>query len=170
MPRNAQHNASTARPPLPPVLPQISIIDARKFEAEAAAGNPLDEVLERCELLENKQGQPLLAHGRSGSYTDSKRVLVPMIHGQALLPDLKITDSSEALLTGRAPPFRLAVRAVHRSGEPFEGVAFALSEPFVVRARAAAAAAPACRLDAALARPVQGCHCADGPPHCGSRV
>lgn len=110
----------------------ISIIDARKFEAEAAAGCPLDEVLERCELLENKQGQPLLAHGRSGSYTDSKRVLVPMIHGQALLPDLKITDSSEALLTGRAPPFRLSVRAVHRSGEPFEGVAFALSEPFVV--------------------------------------
>lgn len=55
-----------------------------------------------------------------------------MIHGQALLPDLKITDSSEALLTGRAPPFRLSVRAVHRSGEPFEGVAFALSEPFVV--------------------------------------
>lgn len=115
------------------------------------------------------------------SYTDSKRVLVPMIHGQALLPDLKITgahlwllilavwvvvqrllharqphvlpagsppcmlpcllshplpfppsDSSEALLTGRAPPFRLAVRAVHRSGEPFEGVQYALSEPFVV--------------------------------------
>lgn len=28
------------------------------------------------------QGQPLLAHGRSGSYTDTKRVLVPMIHGQ----------------------------------------------------------------------------------------
>lgn len=41
-------------------------------------------------------------------------------------------DSSEALLTGRAPPFRLAVRAVHRSGEPFEGVQYALSEPFVV--------------------------------------
>lgn len=113
-------------------LEQISIIDARKFEAEVAGGCPPDEALEHCELLENKQGQPLLAHGRSGSYTDSKRVLVPMIHGQALLPDLKITDSSEALLTGRAPPFRLSVRAVHRSGEQFEGVAFALSEPFVV--------------------------------------
>lgn len=135
---SATAHAASQRSPLPvPPVHQISIIDARKFEAEAAAGNPLDEVLERCELLENKQGQPLLAHGRSGSYTDSKRVLVPMIHGQALLPDLKITDSSEALLTGRAPPFRLAVRAVHRSGEPFEGVAFSLSEPFVVSARAA---------------------------------
>lgn len=30
------------------------------------------------------------------SYTDSKRVLVPMIHGQALLPDLKITGESSA--------------------------------------------------------------------------
>ena len=62
-----------------------------------------------------------------------------MIHGQALLPDVKITDSSEALLQGRAPPFRLAVRAVHRSGEHFEGVAFALSDPFVVRVAGGAA-------------------------------
>ena len=111
-----------------PARPQISIVDGRKLESEGGT----EAALERCEILANKQGQPLLAHGRSGSYTDSKRVLVPMIHGQALLPDLKITDSSEALLTGRAPPFRLAVRAVHRSGEQFEGVEFALSDPFVV--------------------------------------
>ena len=118
-------------------------------------------MLERCELLCNKQGQPLLAHGRSGrwapggrcwglrlelvllgkpvwwhacaagaapygtihgnvralpillkgpsacppascirSYTDSKRVLVPMIHGQALLPDLKITGAGSACCRG----------------------------------------------------------------------
>lgn len=115
-----------APPPSP--SPQISIIDGRKFESEGDA----EDAIERCELLTNKQGQPLLAHGRSGSYTDTKRVMVPMIHGQALLPDLKITDSSEALLTGRAPPFRLAVRAVHRTGEPFHGIAFSLSDPFVV--------------------------------------
>jgi hypothetical protein len=53
-------------------------------------------------------------------------------HGQAILPDLKITDSSEALLTGRAPPFRLVVRAVRRTGELFPGILPALSEPFVV--------------------------------------
>ena len=114
-----------------PAAPQISIVDGRKFEVEGDG----EDAIERCELLANKQGQPLLAHGRSGSYTDTKRVMVPMIHGQALLPDLKITDSSEALLTGRAPPFRLAVRAVHRSGEPFVGVNYALSDPFVVRRR-----------------------------------
>lgn len=34
----------------------------------------MPQVLDHCELLENKQGHPLLAHGRSGSYTDSKRV------------------------------------------------------------------------------------------------
>ena len=42
--------------------PQISIIDGRKYDAEGDG----EDVLERCELLCNKQGQPLLAHGRSG--------------------------------------------------------------------------------------------------------
>jgi len=55
-----------------------------------------------------------------------------MIAGQAMLPDLKVTDSSEALLTGRAPPFRLLARVVQRGGLPFPGVAPVLSEPFVV--------------------------------------
>ena len=49
-----------------------------------------------------------------------------------MLPDLKVTDSSEALLTGRAPPFRLLARAVRRGGEPLPGVSPVLSEPFVV--------------------------------------
>ena len=43
-------------------LPQISIIDGRKYDTEGDG----EDVLERCELLCNKQGQPLLAHGRSG--------------------------------------------------------------------------------------------------------
>lgn len=32
-------------------------------------------------------------------------------HGRAILPDVSITDSSEAILLGRKPPFRLLVRA-----------------------------------------------------------
>ncbi|GAB4816111.1 hypothetical protein N2152v2_003157 [Parachlorella kessleri] len=107
---------------------QIGLIDGRKFEAEGAR----EEAIEDCLLLLNKQGQPLLAHGRSGTYTDDKRIVIPMIHGQAILPDLKITDSSEALLTGRAPPFRLVVRGVRRTGEAIPGMVPALSEPFVV--------------------------------------
>eukprot|EP00887_Chlorella_sp_A99_P000045 scaffold16.g45.t1 len=107
---------------------QISIIDGRRFEHEGER----DDALEECQLLLNKQGQPLLAHGRSGTYTDDKRMLVPMIRGQSILPDPKVTDSSEALLQGRAPPFRLLVRAVRRGGASIPNISHALSEPFVV--------------------------------------
>ncbi|KFM24945.1 hypothetical protein F751_1824 [Auxenochlorella protothecoides] len=107
---------------------QICIVDGRRFEQEGER----EEALESCMLLVNKQGQPLLSHGRSGTFTDEKRIMVPLILGQAMLPDLKVTDSSEALLLGRAPPFRLLVRLADRLGHPCPGVKHALSEPFVV--------------------------------------
>lgn len=107
---------------------QLSLVDGRKLEIEGER----EEALEGCQLLTNKMGQALLIHGRSGAYTDDKKVVVPMISGQAMLPDLKVTDSSEALLTGRAPPFRLLARVVQRGGIPLPGIAPVLSEPFVV--------------------------------------
>lgn len=107
---------------------QLSLVDGRKLEA----GGEREDFLDSCQLLLNKGGQPLLAHGRSGSYAPDGRVLVPIIAGQAMLPDLKVTDSSEALLTGRAPPFRLLARVVLRGGIAVTGVAPVLSEPFVV--------------------------------------
>lgn len=107
---------------------QLSLVDGKKLEVEGEK----EEALEGCQLLTNKAGQALLVHGRSGAYTDDKRVIVPMISGQAMLPDLKVTDSSEALLTGRAPPFRLLARVVQRGGIPLPGIAPVLSEPFVV--------------------------------------
>ena len=81
---------------------ELSLVDGRKLELEQER----PEALEACQLLTNKSGQAFLIHGRSGAYTDDMRILVPMISGQAMLPDLKVTESSEALLTGRAPPFR----------------------------------------------------------------
>ena len=57
---------------------QLSLVDGRKLEGEGDR----EDALDACVLLVNKAGQPLLAHGRSGSYTDDKRVCVPMIHGQ----------------------------------------------------------------------------------------
>lgn len=48
--------------PTKPTDKQISIIDGRKYDVEGEG----EDSLERCELLANKQGQPLLAHGRSG--------------------------------------------------------------------------------------------------------
>jgi hypothetical protein len=115
---------------------ELSLVDGRKLDLEEER----PEALDACQLLTNKSGQALLVHGRSGAYTDDMRIVVPMISGQAMLPDLKVTDSSEALLTGRAPPFRLLARVVQRGGIPLPGIAPVLSEPFVVataRVRAA---------------------------------
>ena len=54
-----------------------------------------------------------------------------MQRGMAQLPDLHVTDSSEAMLSGRKPPFRLLVRAVATDGRPIS-VRHAVSEGFVV--------------------------------------
>lgn len=51
--------------------------------------------------------------------------------GMAALPDLHVSDSSEAMLSGRKPPFRLLVRAAHRDGRKVN-IRHAVSEGFVV--------------------------------------
>ena len=53
--------------------------------------------------------------------------------GQAPLSDLQVTTSSEALLCGKAPTFRLLVWAVDNLGEPVSNVTYVVSENFVVR-------------------------------------
>lgn len=53
--------------------------------------------------------------------------------GKALLQDLHVTDSSEAILSGRKPPFRLLVRAIQPPGYNLN-IRHAVSEGFVVRA------------------------------------
>lgn len=53
--------------------------------------------------------------------------------GSVTLPDLHVSDSSEALLSGRKPPFRLLVRAVDQSGKMIGNLRHAVSEGFVVR-------------------------------------
>jgi hypothetical protein len=82
------------------------------------------------------------------------------VNGQAILPDLEITDSSEALLKGRRPPFRLLVwpasvasgfsgssgscadvsngnlmPAGEGGAKPLAGVLYAVSDEFVVATR-----------------------------------
>ncbi len=49
----------------------------------------------------------------------------------AQLPDLHVSDSSEAMLSGRKPPFRLLVRAVATDGRKVN-IRHAVSEGFVV--------------------------------------
>ena len=58
-------------------------------------------------------------------------VLGAMQRGVAQLPDLHVSDSSEAMLSGRKPPFRLLVRAVATDGRTVN-IRHAVSEGFVV--------------------------------------
>lgn len=52
--------------------------------------------------------------------------------GTAALADLAVTTSSEALLSGKAPTFRLLIWAVNPDNEPVPGVMYVVSESFVV--------------------------------------
>lgn len=52
--------------------------------------------------------------------------------GQAPLSDLQCTTSSEALLCGKAPTFRLLVWAIDRHGNHLQNITYVVSENFVV--------------------------------------
>lgn len=58
-------------------------------------------------------------------------MLLALQRGMAQLPDLHVSDSSEAMLSGRKPPFRLLVRAVATDGRKVN-IRHAVSEGFVV--------------------------------------
>ena len=65
----------------------------------------------RPPLLACLQGHPLLA-AKQAANDSSGPVVVPLIRGSAVLPDLAVTGSSEAILQGQKPPFVLLVRAL----------------------------------------------------------
>jgi hypothetical protein len=63
----------------------------------------------------------------------------PLQGGVAYLPDLSVTGSSEAILQGQKPPFRLMARAVSAAdGSRAVHIRPAISEAFVVRCVAGA--------------------------------
>uniref|UniRef100_A0A1D1ZYM3 CSE family protein n=1 Tax=Auxenochlorella protothecoides TaxID=3075 RepID=A0A1D1ZYM3_AUXPR len=114
---------------------EMCILDGNQYDAKCVdAGEERGDDLEACALLLNNKAQPLLLAGAGGSHSASSRVLVPLTRGAAVLPDLHVSDSSEAMLSGRKPPFRLLVRA---SGGVVPGVVVrhAVSEGFVVATR-----------------------------------
>lgn len=57
---------------------------------------------------------------------------LPTQSGQAPLSDLQCTTSSEALLSGKAPTFRMLVWAVDRAGRHMTDITYVVSESFVV--------------------------------------
>ncbi|KAG2502074.1 hypothetical protein HYH03_000567 [Edaphochlamys debaryana] len=69
---------------------------------------------------------------RESMNEDQLRVFLPIERGVASVSDLALTTSSEALLSGKAPTFRLLVWAVEANGEPVPYVTYVVSESFVV--------------------------------------
>ena len=53
--------------------------------------------------------------------------------GRVNLEDVMIMVSSEAILTGYRPNFRLLAVALNSAGQPLSSIPFSLSDAFVVR-------------------------------------
>ncbi|KAL4437149.1 hypothetical protein ABPG75_004288 [Micractinium tetrahymenae] len=118
-----------------PLLLQACIVDAQahaELARSGPSGAPADADLERIALISNQQGQPLLV--AKGAPADAGgRLLIPLSAGSAVLPDLSVTGSSEALLSGKKASFALLLRAVDPgSGQRRRDVPPAVSDAFVV--------------------------------------
>eukprot|EP00803_Ostreobium_quekettii_P007323 evm.model.scf_252EXC.5 EVM.evm.TU.scf_252EXC.5 scf_252EXC:98868-107230(+) len=116
------------------VIVEMCILDGNKYDQLYPEGPAHCDVdgLNDCCLLMGNEGRPLLAsYDRTANRTDGK-VVVQLQGGTALLPDLNVTYSSEALLSGRRPPFRLMVKISSPGALPGHLVLPAVSEGFVV--------------------------------------
>lgn len=98
------------------------------WPANAPLGPCIPEYLGLSLSLSLQTPPPSAPHLRLPPHCSAQR-------GAATLSDLSLTTSSEALLSGKAPTFRLLVWAVEPNGEPVPYVTYVVSESFVVSAR-----------------------------------
>jgi len=112
---------------------ELCVLDGRMYDD--TAGNGAAALDQAC-LLQNNSGRPLLVPGKGAEgarHSSSMSVLLAMTDGRVPLPDISITGSSEAILQGQKPPFRLLARAVStQDGSRVAHIRPAVSEPFVV--------------------------------------
>ncbi len=99
---------------IPGVSLELCILDGNAYEMlhSEHPGEDIGNDVDSCTLLLNNKASALLVSGPGGTQSDDNTVIVPLVKGVAVLPDLHITDSSEALLSGRKPPFRLLARVL----------------------------------------------------------
>lgn len=123
---------------LPAVNLELCVLDGNQYDTRCAenAGVERPEDVDACALLLNNKASALLVPGPGGTHNADNMVVVPLVKGVAILPDLHVSDSSEALLSGRKPPFRLLARAARAAGAPAQmTIRSAVSEGFVVATR-----------------------------------
>ena len=116
---------------------ELCILDGNQYDARCAerAGEELENELDSCMLLLNNKAGALLSPGNGGTLTTENKVLLPLNKGVAVLPEVFVSDSSEALLSGRKPPFRLLARAITGNNPNLPQIRSAVSEGFVVATR-----------------------------------
>jgi len=123
--------------------PQLTLLDGVAYKDKGGEGRLLtDDELRVCFRTANHKDEPLLAYKTAaggGSQAAAKAVRhsvqLRLEGGAAPLPDLTVTDSSEALLQGRRPPFRLMVWCPDGVGGFNHTVQYAVSDDFVVATR-----------------------------------
>ncbi|KAI8463749.1 MAG: hypothetical protein J3K34DRAFT_526758 [Monoraphidium minutum] len=126
----------------PDLTIELTLLDGVAFKDRGGEGRLLsDEELRSCFRLTNHKDEPLLtpkaAGGAGGAAKGGGRssVQIRLEGGSAVVPDLTVTDSSEALLQGRRPPFRLLAWCPDGLGGFDHSAAAAVSDDFVVATR-----------------------------------
>lgn len=115
---------------LPPgVQLEMHVLNGEKYK-ELCPDNTLLSVASIKNCIITHHTKALLR--REGMSDEQLRVYLPLERGAAAVSDLALTTSSEALLSGKAPTFRLLVWAVEANGEPVPYVTYVVSESFVV--------------------------------------
>eukprot|EP00775_Hariotina_reticulata_P010151 gene10151-10309_t len=85
------------------------LVDGAAFKDRGGESRQLtDEEFRACAKPRNAKEEILLAH-KVSAVAARRPVRIELHNGTALLPDMQVTDSSEALLSGRRPPFRLVL-------------------------------------------------------------
>eukprot|EP00210_Caulerpa_lentillifera_P004247 g4051.t1 len=115
----------------------MCILDGNKYDTlqsdNDVTGQDWD-ALQECCLFVNKKNHPLLQSTAGGANLSDGRVVTRLEKGKAILPEIHVTDSSEALLSGRKPPFRLLAWVQEKDNYNIT-VKRAVSEGFVVATR-----------------------------------
>ncbi len=107
-----------AAPHKPPLLAvrQVHVLNGEKYKEVCPDNTLLNTMQLRACIIAPNQKKPLLKRDGGVGVTEDNRIFLMPENGQAPLSELQCTTSSEALLCGKAPTFRLLVWATDMHG------------------------------------------------------
>eukprot|EP00878_Enallax_costatus_P004191 GHUV01004420.1.p1 GENE.GHUV01004420.1~~GHUV01004420.1.p1 ORF type:complete len:375 (+),score=98.38 GHUV01004420.1:140-1264(+) len=114
---------------------ELNIVDGIAFKERGGEVQQLtDRELRGCiKYTKKEKAEPLLCYKSAPSAI--QRIVVRLMDGVGILPELTVTESSEALLAGRRPPFRLIAWMSDAYGLLSADVRYGVSNEFVVATR-----------------------------------